>query len=242
MITDEVQAQRDYYTRTADRYDELHVVGETEHDFALAWMKSLLGLHDFKSVLDVGSGTGRVVGSLRQSRPDILTLGVEPVKALREMSIRNGLSADAILDGDATRLAFPDASFDMVCSFGVLHHIRKPSLAVAEMLRVADRAVFISDVNRFGQGRPMVRWLKRGMAACGLWKLTDWIKTRGKGYIYSEEDGISYSYSIFDDFSRINAACSSIHLMNLDGGGTNMVTGASHVALFGVLKRPHSRC
>jgi SAM-dependent methyltransferase len=40
------------------------------------------------------------------------------------------------LQGDATSLAFPDGAFDVVYSFGVLHHIPEVERAVAEIHRV----------------------------------------------------------------------------------------------------------
>jgi len=76
-----------------------------------------------------------------------------------------------------------------------LHHIRKPALAVAEMLRVATKAIFLSDSNNFGHGSPLGRSIKQTIDLLGLWPLADWIKTKGKGYTISEGDGLAYSYS-----------------------------------------------
>ena len=61
-----------------------------------------------------------------------------------------------------------DGEFDLVCEFAVLHHVPRPAQAVGEMLRVARKAIFISDANNFGQGGGIVRLIKRTIAALGV--------------------------------------------------------------------------
>ena len=68
--------------------------------------------------------------------------------------------------GSGLQLPFPDASFDAVCEFGVLHHVEHPNAVVREMLRVSKTAIFLSDTNRFGRGRLFARLVK-----LALWKL-----------------------------------------------------------------------
>ena len=102
-------------------------------------------------------------------RPGLKVLGVELSAELREVGYSKGISREELVDGDAQRLAFPDGAFDLGCEFAGLHHIPSPHLAVQEMLRVARRAVFISDSNSFGQGSPMSRLAKQTIRAFGLW-------------------------------------------------------------------------
>src|ERR1700678_2442776 len=153
----DVQLQRDYYKRTAERYESMHF-HEHEHDLACALIHSLYVYHNFSSILDVGSGTGRGIQNLTRSLPNARILGVEPVEALRAIGHSNGIPENQLIDGDATKLDFPDSSFDFVCELSVLHHIPNPRLAVAEMIRVANRAIFLSDVNRFAQGPATARY------------------------------------------------------------------------------------
>ncbi|MEQ1688121.1 MAG: hypothetical protein ABL874_06085, partial [Sphingopyxis sp.] len=56
----ERQAQRDYYAETARHYDAMHGNEGGEHDFAFAVMRGLAERFAFKTILDVGSGTGRI--------------------------------------------------------------------------------------------------------------------------------------------------------------------------------------
>ncbi len=232
----EIEIQRQYYALTAGKYNALHCQPNDEHYFALSFLLAASGFYDFKSILDVGSGTGRALLYIRKNRPDILVKGIEPVKELREVAYDMGLKRDEILDGDATSMPFPDGEFDIVAEFGMLHHVRSPEIVVAEMLRVAKRAIFISDSNNFGQGSFPVRMVKQLLNSLRLWKFAYLVRTRGKGYAISEEDGLAYSYSVFNNYRQIKAQCESIHLLNTKDGSMNAYRSASHVALLGIKK------
>jgi ubiquinone/menaquinone biosynthesis C-methylase UbiE len=232
----EVELQRRYYTETAHAYDSMHEDDSPSHAVALAMLLAFVDLLGIRSILDVGSGTGRVLRHIKERRPDILVRGVEPVAALRAIGHSNGLSADELMDGDANALPFQDGQFDLVVEFSVLHHVPVPARMVAEMLRVADKAIFIHDSNNFGQGRPAVRLLKQALDRAGLWPLADWFKTRGRGYSVTEGDGVAYSYSVFSNLRQIRADCSTVHMMNTSPAGTSLYRSAENVALIG-LKR-----
>jgi len=73
--------------------------------------------------------------------------GFEPVSELIEQAHRKGLPRGLIARGDGYRLPFADNSFDAVCECGMLHHVEQPGPVVREMMRVARRAVFLSDEN-----------------------------------------------------------------------------------------------
>lgn len=236
----EVQLQRDYYTRTAALYESLHVHGDGEHDLACAFISALSRYHGITSILDVGSGTGRAVASLGRNIPAARIVGVEPVAALRRVGHANGIPEDQLIDGDATRLEFPDSSFDLVCELGVLHHIPRPRQAVVEMVRVARKAIFLSDSNRFGQGSVPGRFMKLLLYRLGLWPAANWLKTRGRGYNYGEGDGVAYSYSVFDDYDYIRSHCDQVIIFNLGGSGRNALTDATHIGLFGIKKKPNA--
>jgi ubiquinone/menaquinone biosynthesis C-methylase UbiE len=225
--------QERYYEATASRYDEMHL-GEGEHQLALHFLVGMLDHLRITSVLDIGSGTGRAVQFIKAQRPGIRVVGIEPVAALRQIALAKGLQAHEILDGDASHLTFADGEFDLVCEFGVLHHVQKPDLVVAEMLRVAGKAIFISDSNNFGQGSYLTRSLKQFINMLGLWKLANLIKTGGKGYSITEGDGLSWSYSVFNNYRQITDACSSVHLLNTTRAGINPYRSSPHVALLGI--------
>lgn len=225
--------QREYYARTAADYDDMHL-GDEEHRLALGIMLAWMDHLGVRSVLDIGSGTGRALRHLKKVRPATRVLGIEPVAELREVGHRHGIAPSELVDGDATKLPYADGEFDLVCEFGVLHHIRDPRAAVSEMLRVSRKAILVSDSNNFGQGGLLSRSFKQALDALGLWPLADRIKTRGKGYTVSEGDGLAYSYSVFNNYAQIRRACRSVHVMNTTPGGVNPYRSASHVVLLGI--------
>ncbi len=232
----DVERQRRYYTETAAEYDAAHleVERDLEHGLALALLVGAIDHLGIDSVLDVGAGTGRTVSHLLARFPKLRVVGVEPVAALREQGHAKGIGPELLTDGDGERLAYPDGSFDLVCEFATLHHVPRPSLVVAEMLRVAKKAVFISDSNSIGQGSAPARLLKRTSRALGLWPLLVLAKTRGKGYHYSEGDGIFYPYSVFDNDEQVRRACRSVHILNTAPAGIDPRSTSPHVALLGI--------
>lgn len=231
---DECTKQRQYYERTARQYDAMHVRDNDEHYVALSLLSGVIAHRGYASVLDVGSGTGRAIGYLKHHHAGLRVLGVEPSESLRSIGHRQGIAETELVDGDATALDLANNSFDVVCEFGVLHHLRNPSQAVAEMLRVARKAVFISDDNHFAAGSPLLRLSKRWLASIGAWKFAYLIKTGGKGYRYTEGDGISYAYSVFDDLALLRSRCAQIYMTNTTPGGPDLYRTASHIALLGI--------
>jgi ubiquinone/menaquinone biosynthesis C-methylase UbiE len=91
-----------------------------------------------KDVLEVGCGTGlvleRIAGFARSAR------GIDISPNMLEQARARGL--DVAL-GDATALPFPDATFDVACSFKVLAHVRDIDTALAEMARVVRPGGFV---------------------------------------------------------------------------------------------------
>lgn len=230
---DEARLQQEYYTRTAAAYDESHLTNanEPEHDIALAALRGLAEHYGFHSFLDVGCGTGRAVEFLRAHFPEARVRGIEPVAALREAAYAKGIPREMLTDGDALEIDQPDGAFDCVAAFGILHHIREPRRAVAEMLRVSRRGVFLSDLNNFGCGPVAQRVVSQSLNALGLWKAFQLAVTKGKGYKINEGDGLHYSYSLYNDLPFLESTCREVHVMNTRGKGMRSYRACSHVAV-----------
>jgi len=204
--------QARYYETNVSLYDGLHNTGEDdEHNLALQYIdmfSTARGLHTF---LDVGAGTGRGVRFLLGRGKDVR--GIEPVPAMIARGELNGVPKGLVLEGTGYELPFEDQSFDAVFECGVLHHVAYPSRVVNEMIRVAKKAVFLSDSNRFGQGSSYARWIKLGLYKCRLWQIARFIQTRGKMYTISDGDGLAYSYSVFDSYDQLAAKTKSMWLL-----------------------------
>jgi ubiquinone/menaquinone biosynthesis C-methylase UbiE len=156
-------------------------LGLDEHTIALAHMHALSGAYGIRSFLDVGNGTGKTVEFLLKRGYEVK--GIEPVTALIEVGLRKGrYTPNIVLEGYGDKLPFPDKSFDAVCEYGALHHVKYPERVIAEMMRVSRKAVFISDSNRYGQGNYITRRLKYLLNVAHLWKCAYALRTQGKGY------------------------------------------------------------
>lgn len=102
------------------------------------------------AILDVGCGTGNYLVRFREL--GFTARGVEPAAGMIEAAKRLDPTLD-ITQGVATKLPFPDASFDFVTSIEVLRylHLDDIRLALREMLRVLKPGgrMFVTMVNRY---------------------------------------------------------------------------------------------
>ena len=225
-----IQAAR--YAEIARQYDGEH--DDPEHHVAFWFLVGMLEHLGATSVLDVGAGAGRVMAEFRRVRPDLHIRGVEPVEALRRAGHEKGIPPEHLTAGDGYKLDFADGAFDVVCEFGVLHHVRHPNTVVQEMLRVARKAVFLSDSNNFGGGGKFARFVKQSIHGLKLWPLANLLKTRGKRYSITAEDGLFYSYSVVDSLPVLRSACPIVHMMNTVPSGPNLYRTSYHLAMFAI--------
>ncbi len=84
-----------------------------------------------RDLLEVGCGTGLLLQRFREFTRS--AQGVDLSPGMLERARARGLN---VIEGSATALPFPNESFDVVCSFKVLAHVREIELALAEMARV----------------------------------------------------------------------------------------------------------
>lgn len=133
-----------------DRIDDTFV----EHAIAL-----LQGRRSGRA-LDIGTGPGQIVLKLARRLPGWNFTAVDHSPNMIRQAHENLAAARKTLpapDGrvefsvaDGNRLAFPDASFDLVMSNSVLHHLAQPQLLLAEAARLAKpgAAILLRDLRR----------------------------------------------------------------------------------------------
>lgn len=89
------------------------------------WLDTALPWNEFagKAVLEIGQGVGTDLVRMAENGAIVsaIDLTERHVKLARNNLDQHGLSCD-LRQGDASKLPFADASFDLVYSIGVLHH------------------------------------------------------------------------------------------------------------------------
>lgn len=106
------------------------------------------------SVLDVGGGHGQTTGPLIAAGYAVTVFGSDDVCRARVNSwIETGQAR--FQAGDLLSLPFPDRSFDVCLSYRLLPHVTRWEALIAELCRVARRAVVVDyptrrSVNRLG--------------------------------------------------------------------------------------------
>lgn len=131
----------------AGRFDRLRFSGPIGTLLAATQEQVIAGfvpVVEGRSVLDVGTGTGR--GALAIARRGAIVTGVDAspqmLAVARQRAADDSLAVD-FREGDAHRLDFADRSFDVGVSLRVLMHTPDWRLCLAELCRVSrDRVVF----------------------------------------------------------------------------------------------------
>jgi ubiquinone/menaquinone biosynthesis C-methylase UbiE len=89
-----------------------------------------------EKVLDVGTGAGALALALAPLVREVVGLDRVPELLALARERAESLGNVEFVEGDAMRLPFADASFDLAATRSTLHHVPRPELLIAELVRV----------------------------------------------------------------------------------------------------------
>jgi ubiquinone/menaquinone biosynthesis C-methylase UbiE len=124
---------RERFAKTADRIAALQDARAAELEAKVVRFAAPEGT---ERALDSGSGAGALAFALAPHVCEVVAVDLVP--ELLEQGRRRGerFPNVSFVEGDATKLPFADAAFDLSGSLRTLHHIARPELAVAELARL----------------------------------------------------------------------------------------------------------
>ncbi len=103
----------------------------------LRYLLELLGRRTKRSarLLEVGSGSGRILSSIRAREPDLQLTGID--LSAEQTDLARSVHPDIeFVCGNGESLPFADGSFDYVIFFDYLEHTERPRQSLAEIQRV----------------------------------------------------------------------------------------------------------
>lgn len=128
-------------------------------------IKGELDLSNYKSIIDIGCGTGALCNVLYEK--GLSVTGIDPAKGMIEISKKKSMNKDIkfIEANVLTGLPFADNSFDVSISSFVAHGLSKNERQIMydEMKRITKHLVIIYDYNEHrGLITDIAEWLEGG--------------------------------------------------------------------------------
>jgi ubiquinone/menaquinone biosynthesis C-methylase UbiE len=126
-----------YFRENAARWDRIRSLYIDEREVEAALVE-IIASADPRDLLDIGTGTGRILEVLapRVERALGIDQSREMLSVARVNLERAGMENGSVRLGDMYQLALPDESFDAVVIHQVLHYADRPAMAIAEAARV----------------------------------------------------------------------------------------------------------
>ena len=126
-------ATRERFAKTAERVAALQDARAAELEEKVLRFVSPRG---DERALDSGSGPGALAFALAPHVREVVALDLVPELLEEGRRRAEGYPNVSFVEGDATSLPFELGSFDLAGSLRTLHHIARPELALAELVRV----------------------------------------------------------------------------------------------------------
>ena len=126
-------ATRERFARTADRVAALQDARAAELEERVV---RFVAPNADERALDSGTGSGALAFALAPHVREVVGVDLVPELLEQARARAERFPNVSFVEGDATKLPFDYATFDLAGSLRTLHHIPRPELAVAELARV----------------------------------------------------------------------------------------------------------
>jgi len=145
-------AVRERFAKTAARVAERE---EAQRGQLRERLARFLEPRGVERVLDSGTGTGALAFALAPLVREVV--GVDLVPELLERARRHAgeFPNVSFVEGDAEHLALESGSFDVAGSLRTLHHVARPELAVAELVRVTRPGGVVLVIDQIAPADPL---------------------------------------------------------------------------------------
>lgn len=134
---DRARAAEQYFAEHAGQWDAIRSLHVPEADVEAA-MIALLGQEPIGHLLDIGTGTGRMIELFGQDAAQVTALdrSSEMLRLARSKLPQDAGDKYALLLGDFADLPLTSASVDTVVLHQVLHYAQSPDIVIAQAARV----------------------------------------------------------------------------------------------------------
>ncbi len=146
-------ATRERFARTAERVAALQDARAAELEEKVVRIVAPSGE---ERALDSGSGAGALAFALAPHVREVVAVDLVPELLEQGRKRAERFPNVTFVEGDATKLPFEYGSFDLACSLRTLHHIVRPELAVAELVRVTRPGGRVLVVDQIASVDPLV--------------------------------------------------------------------------------------
>jgi ArsR family transcriptional regulator len=126
-----------YFSRNASEWDELRRLHVNDADVEAALLR-IVGSEAVDSMLDLGTGTGRILQLLapRYRRAIGIDASRDMLAVARSNLDKEGILSASVRHGDILNLPLDATDYDLVTIHQVLHFLEEPELALAEAARM----------------------------------------------------------------------------------------------------------
>ena len=159
--------------------------------------------HNGKKILEVGVGAG--TDHLQWARAGAICYGVDltdaAINTTRQRFELYGFKSE-LQRTDAEKLPFPDNTFDIVYSWGVIHHSEKPELIIQEIKRVLKpNGKFIGMMYGRNSVLTIKLWIKHALLNGKIWRSFDDVIWNHMESIGTKSYTVKELEKMFNEFS-----------------------------------------